>query len=124
MRDLVIAAALLAGVLGGGCGWDDADDYEAHFGVDSELLSWCDVAPGGLLDIEVQQIRSGVQRTLIRGQYDPATADSVYRSMSAHLRRPDVAGNFEGEMSVDVLCGQRPPVWLRYNSDGTFTTSP
>ncbi len=109
------------------CSRDDAGDYEVRFGDNAELLSWCFVEPDGYLQIDVRQIRFGSQYQMAAGRFDPAAADLIYRHLSEHLRRRDVA-NLNVEMSVARLCAdqpsEQPPNWLRLSTDGTFMPAP
>ena len=118
------AGLLVVSVLAAGC-FDESgsDEFRRLFGVEAELLSWCAPTTDGMVDVVVEEQRYGHYRPFIDGTYDRATADILYGRLAEHLRRPDVVGGFAGEMSVDLLCSEDPPRWLRY-VDGEFVPSP
>ena len=118
------AGLLVVSVLAAGCiDQSGSDEFRRLYGVEAELLSWCAPAAGGMVDVVVEEHRYGFYRPFIDGTYDRATADILYGRLTEHLSDPDRVGQFRGEMSVDLLCSEDPPRWLRY-ADGEFVPSP
>ena len=70
-----------------------------------------------MVDVVVEEHRLGLYRPFIDGTYDRATADMLYGRLTEHLSDPDRVLQFRGEMSVDLLCSEDPPRWLRYADD-------
>ena len=126
MRLPAAAAGLLVmSVLAAGCfdASEENEEFNREYGVEAELLSWCAAAAGGMVDVVVEEHRFGHYRPFIDGTYDRATADMLYGRLTEHLIAPERVGQFRGEMSVDLLCSEDPPRWLRY-ADGEFVPSP
>ena len=118
------AGLLVVSVLAAGCiDQSENEQFMREYGVEAELLSWCAPAAGGMVDVVVEEHRYGFYRPFIDGTYDRATADILYGRLAEHLVAPDRVGQFRGEMSVDLLCSEDPPRWLRY-ADGEFVPSP
>ena len=112
------AGVLVVSVLAAGCiDQSGSDEFRRLYGVEAELLSWCAPAAGGMVDVVVEEHRYGHYRPFIDGTYDRATADILYGRLAEHLSNPDWADQFRGEMSVDLLCSEDPPRWLRYADD-------
>ena len=119
------AGLLVVSVLAAGCfdASEENEQFRREYGVEAEMLSWCAPAAGGMVDVVVEEHRYGLYRPFIDGTYDRANADILYGRLTEHLSNPDRgAVQFREEMSVDLLCSEDPPRWLRY-ADGEFVPS-